>query len=94
MQRISQEQKELLAIRITSFDISGLNLSPLAGKTFVQYSGSSTGRDFHAISQVAPFVLYDLIPQQCYDAWIALCKLVPLIWQYIIKDSDRHLVRY
>ena len=94
IQRISPEGKELLTTRIVSFDISGLNLSPLAGKTFVQYSGSLAGRDFRAISQVAPFVLYDLLPQPCYDAWIALCKLVPLIWQPVIINADKHIVRY
>ncbi|KAJ7886502.1 hypothetical protein B0H13DRAFT_1889219 [Mycena leptocephala] len=33
-----------------------LSISPLVGKTLVQYSSSLTGRDFSAIAQVAPFV--------------------------------------
>ncbi|KIM36126.1 hypothetical protein M413DRAFT_31880 [Hebeloma cylindrosporum] len=49
------------------------------------------GRDFGAISQAAPFVLYDLVPADCFSTWVALSKLVPLIWQPSIKSIDEHL---
>lgn len=93
MQRISQEQKKLLIIRLAYCNVGGLNLSPLPGKTLVQYAGSLTGRDFHAISQVAPFMLYDLLLQQCFNAWLALCKLIPLVWQPVINNVETHIVR-
>ncbi len=54
-------KKELLATRLSCLDVSGLGLSPLAGTTLVQYAGSLTGRDFRAIAQSAPFILYDLV---------------------------------
>ena len=85
---------ELLITRVSSIDVSGLGLSPLAGHTLVQYAGSLTGRDFRAITQVAPFVLYDLVPADCYAAWIAMSKLIPLIWQHIIPDIDYHIVSH
>ena len=91
--RVTIDQTQLLIIRILSFDTSGLNLSPLPGKTYIQYAGLLTGRDFRAISQIAPFILYDLLPQQCYDAWLALCKHVPLLWQPVIRIVEEHLVR-
>ena len=74
------------------FNTSGLNFSPLNGKTLVQYAGSLTGHDFRAISQVAPFVIYDLVPPECYDAWVALSKLIPLIWLPFIEDINEHIV--
>ncbi|OSD04147.1 hypothetical protein PYCCODRAFT_1364884 [Trametes coccinea BRFM310] len=83
--------KELLATRLSSLDVSALKLSPLAGRTLVQYAGSLTGRDFRAIAQVAPFVVYDLVPPECYEAWVALARLVPLIWQPTIPDMQAHL---
>ncbi|KAK7006456.1 hypothetical protein R3P38DRAFT_3038299 [Favolaschia claudopus] len=83
--------KELLITRLTSFDVSGLGISPLAGKTLVQYSGSLTGRDFRTIAQVAPFVLYDLVPANCLETWQALSKLIPLIWQPEIVDIESHI---
>jgi hypothetical protein len=86
------DQKALLVTRLNSFDVSGLGISPLAGHTLVQYSGSLTGRDFRAITQAAPFVVYDLVSADCLATWVALSKLIPLIWQPKIKDIDAHTV--
>jgi len=86
------EKKLLLATRLSSFDVSGLGISPLAGQTLVQYSGSLTGRDFRALAQAAPFVAYDLVSKDCLDTWVALSKLIPLIWQPEIEDIDAHCV--
>ncbi|KAK7059475.1 hypothetical protein R3P38DRAFT_3303396 [Favolaschia claudopus] len=83
--------KELLITRLTSFDVSGLGISPLAGKTLVQ-ALSLTGRDFRTIAQVAPFVLYDLVPANCLETWQALSKLIPLIWQPEIVDIESHII--
>ncbi|KAJ7135127.1 hypothetical protein C8R46DRAFT_1362251, partial [Mycena filopes] len=85
------DKKQLLATRLSSLDVSGLGISPLAGRTLVQYSGSLTGRDFRAIAQVAPFVIYDLVSEDCFQTWQALSKLVPLIWQPEIKDVESHI---
>ncbi|KAF8490758.1 hypothetical protein JB92DRAFT_3242412 [Gautieria morchelliformis] len=42
--------------------------------------------------RVAPFVLYDLIPPEAMGAWVALARLIPLVWQPVIPDVDHHLV--
>ncbi|KAF7357585.1 hypothetical protein MSAN_01354900 [Mycena sanguinolenta] len=85
------DKKELLITRLNSLDVSGLGISPLAGRTLVKYSGSLTGRDFRAIAQVAPFVIYDLVSCECFETWQALSKLIPLIWQPEIVDIDSHI---
>ena len=90
--RLKPPQKAQVTIRISCIDVSGLGLSPLSGKTLVQYSGSLTGRDFRAIVQIGPFVLYDMLPKECYDAWLALSALVPLIWMPVINDIGSYLV--
>lgn len=72
--------------------MSGLGLSPLAGDTLVRYAGSLVGRDFRTIAQVAPYVIYDLVPEECRQAWIGLSKLIPLIWQPKIDKLDEYLV--
>ncbi|KAJ7634450.1 hypothetical protein FB45DRAFT_1025398 [Roridomyces roridus] len=85
------EKLDLLMTRLSSLDVSGLGISPLAGRTLVKYSGSLTGRDFRAIAQVAPFVIYDLVPSDCFETWQALSKMIPLIWQPEIVDLESHL---
>jgi hypothetical protein len=60
----------------------------------VNYAGSLTGRDFRAIAQVAPFVIYDMVPADVFSAWVALSTLVPLLWQPFIDDIKAYSVRY
>ncbi|KAJ3835357.1 hypothetical protein F5878DRAFT_628111 [Lentinula raphanica] len=89
--RLSDEQKKVLTHRLSSMDVSGLGFSPLKGETLVQFAGSLTGSNFRAIAQVAPFVLYDLIPKPCFEAWLALSALIPLVWQPVIADIEEYL---
>ncbi|KAI9435019.1 hypothetical protein BJY52DRAFT_1131296, partial [Lactarius psammicola] len=85
-------EKEVLKTRLNSLDISGLQLGQqLSGRTLVQYAGSLTGRDFRIIAQVAPYMLYNLVPTACFDAWVSLSNLVPLIWQPSIPDIDKYI---
>jgi hypothetical protein len=84
---------ELLKIHLSSFNVSGLGINKLSGHTLVQYVGSLTGCDFRVIAQVAPFILYDLIPKPCYDSWVSLSNIIPLVWQLTIPDIDVYVVR-
>ncbi|KAJ3841113.1 hypothetical protein F5878DRAFT_611129 [Lentinula raphanica] len=86
-----EELKKLLEIRLMSLDVKGLDISPIAGRTLVQYSGSLTGRDFRVIAQITPFIIHDLkISDSCREAWLALSRLVPLIWQPEIDNIDEY----
>ncbi|KDQ25284.1 hypothetical protein PLEOSDRAFT_1027446, partial [Pleurotus ostreatus PC15] len=91
--RCSDSQKHILKTRIESFDANGLSIAKLAGagERLVTYAGSLTGSDFRIVSQIAPFILHGLVPQECYNSWLALSELVPLIWQPCIPDIDAHL---
>lgn len=92
--RISAEDKDILAARLSSFDTGGLDIPALSGNTLVKYAGSLTGRDFRAIAQVAPFVLHGLsLPDEKLRAWAALSVLVSLVWTPEIEDIDTYLVR-
>ncbi|KAL4078903.1 hypothetical protein V8B97DRAFT_2021242 [Scleroderma yunnanense] len=73
----------LLEACLSSFDTTGLGIPPLSGHTLVQYAGSLVG--------LAPLVLHDLVPQECYNVWIALSRIIPLIWQPEIEGVDAHL---
>ncbi|KAF5367924.1 hypothetical protein D9758_004368 [Tetrapyrgos nigripes] len=90
--RLDNEQKAILTTRLSCFNVDGLELSPLAGITLVKYAGSLVGRDFRIVAQAAPFVLYDLVPAECFSAWRALSQLIPLVWQPVIEDMESYLV--
>ena len=92
MGNLKQDAKSKLVVCISSLDSLGLSLPPLSGKTLVQFLGSLTGRDFWIIAQICPFVLYNLLPKECYNAWLALSSLVPLIWLPVIDELDTYLV--
>jgi hypothetical protein len=88
----NKAKHEALITRLSSCNVSGTGLSQLSGHTLVNYAGSLTGRDFRAIAQVAPFVLYDLVTTPCYSVWVSLSNLMPLVWQPEINNIDSHLV--
>ncbi len=88
----NEAKKRQLMVRLSSVDVEGMGLPPLAGHTLVTYCGSLTGRDFRAIAQVAPFVLKEFVQDDCYQTWVSLSKLVPLIWQPEIEDIDTYVV--
>jgi hypothetical protein len=92
--RLKPDEKEILIHRLNGVDMKALGLPRLRGETLVKYAGSLTGRDFWAIIQVAPAVLYGLegLPHEAYEAWLALARLVPLIYQSEIDDLEWYLV--
>lgn len=90
--RLNDTSKAILETRLSSLNVQGLGIPSLNGRTLVRYAGSLTGRDFRVIAQVAPFVLYDLVPVECFNAWLSLSSMIPLIWQPVIKDVNEHLV--
>ncbi|KAK0471280.1 hypothetical protein IW261DRAFT_1671032 [Armillaria novae-zelandiae] len=87
----NEDKKRQLMVRLASVNVQGMGLPPLAGHTLVTYCGSLTGRDFHAIAQVAPFVLKKFVEDDCYETWVALSKLIPLIWQPEILDLNAYV---
>ena len=93
--RSNVPKRELLKMRLNSLNVSGLQIEQqLSGRTLVQYAGSLTGWDFHIIAQIAPYALYDLVPRVCFDMWVSLCNLVPLLWQPMIANIDEFTVSH
>lgn len=92
--RLNPDKKKILSDRVDSLVLDGLGVSPMSGFTFVQHYGSLTGRDFRAIIQTAPFLLYDLLPPNIFQAWLSLCSFVPMVWQPEITHRDQYLVSF
>ncbi|KAG2361311.1 hypothetical protein BDR07DRAFT_1508499 [Suillus spraguei] len=94
VERLSAVNKAIVEARLSSLDVSGLgpNVAKPRGHTLVHYAGSLVGRDFRLISQVAVFVLYDMLETKILDAWAALCVLVPLLWMPTIDNLDNYMI--
>ncbi|KAI0716145.1 hypothetical protein C8T65DRAFT_572363 [Cerioporus squamosus] len=84
--RQTPEGKEILKARLSSMNVDGLGISPIRGHTLVYYAKSLVGRDFRIVLQVAPAVLHGMVPDAAYEAWLALGRLAPLIFQHTIED--------
>ncbi|OSD07171.1 hypothetical protein PYCCODRAFT_1358838 [Trametes coccinea BRFM310] len=84
--RQTPEGKEILKTRLSSLDVHGLGISAIRGHTLVYYAKSLVGRDFRIILQAAPAVLQGMVPDSAYEAWLALCRLAPLVYQDRIDD--------
>ncbi|KAI4524760.1 hypothetical protein K525DRAFT_149713, partial [Schizophyllum commune Loenen D] len=91
--RQSPEGKERLKQRLSSLNVTDLGLPPLRGHNLVQWAGSLTGKDFRIIVQVAPAVLYDAVIPPIYETWLALGRLVPLIFRPAIRNLESYLVQ-
>ncbi|KAG2030384.1 hypothetical protein BDR03DRAFT_994964 [Suillus americanus] len=91
LDKLEKARKSLT--RLSSLDVSGLgpNVAKPRSHTLVHYAGSLVGRDFRLISQVAVFVLYDMLETKILDAWAALCALVPLLWMPTIDNLDNYM---
>jgi len=86
-------RRALLVARLKSVNVTGLNIAKITEDTLVKYAGSLTGRDFRVIAQVVPAIIHDLgLSEACRETWLALCKLVPLVWQPEIADIEEHIV--
>ncbi|KZV76151.1 hypothetical protein PENSPDRAFT_747853 [Peniophora sp. CONT] len=92
--RQTSEGKATLRARLRSLDPRSLGLSSsLQANVLVNYAGSLTGRDFRIIAQVAPIVLYDLVPPQVYKAWLCVGRLTPLAFQHRITNLTEYLAK-
>ncbi|KAJ3933723.1 MAG: hypothetical protein NXY57DRAFT_1060372, partial [Lentinula lateritia] len=86
------EKKKELATHLSSVDVAGLGLdSQLTGDVLVNHYRSLTGSDFRKICQVAPCVLKEFVTDECYQTWLSLSKLIPLIWQPEIESLDSYI---
>ncbi|KAH9808248.1 hypothetical protein DFH28DRAFT_998033 [Melampsora americana] len=84
---------ELMTVqgRWQGFQIDGLNVAPIQPRNMVQYANSLPGKDFRVVLQAAPFVFFELIPNNYRHCWIALVHLASLILQTRIFNKDSYM---
>ena len=73
MQRLSQTDKKVIVAKITAFPKSGQRI-PLSGG-ITGYYQSCVGRDFKALAQMAPFVLWEHLNSEERRIWLHLSEV-------------------
>ncbi|KIK77534.1 hypothetical protein PAXRUDRAFT_17432 [Paxillus rubicundulus Ve08.2h10] len=71
---------------LESIDKDGLNYPMLGADYIVRYKGSLIGKHFKSLAQVMPYLIYDLVPRMVLNGWIAIGRLVVLLWHTLIED--------
>ena len=76
---------------LNSIDSNGLNAPCFNAKYICKYKGSLIGKHFKSLTQVMPFLIYDLV-LKCVDGWNIIGVLVVLLWHTEIEDTEMYLV--
>ncbi|KAK4702587.1 hypothetical protein P7C70_g3636, partial [Phenoliferia sp. Uapishka_3] len=90
--RSTEEQKQLLRIRLRAFDTTGCDFSTLDGDMLVRFANSLVGKDFRAVLQSILFTVTGSIPQAELDLWRSLAVLGQLVWRKEIEDIEAYLL--
>jgi hypothetical protein len=88
----NDEQRALLAIRLQSTDLSGLNVPPLRASYMVQYRNNLIGKHFKTLMQTLPFHIYDITTQKQFQLVKAAADLGARLWVPEIDNMDEYIV--
>ncbi|KAF9222822.1 hypothetical protein BS17DRAFT_707173 [Gyrodon lividus] len=72
---------------LESINNEGLKLPMLQANYIVQFRGSLIGKHFKSLTQVMPYLIYDLVPQTVLEGWTVIGELVVFLWHTEIKIS-------
>ncbi|KAI0681782.1 hypothetical protein BC835DRAFT_1409670 [Cytidiella melzeri] len=80
-----------LEAQMESLAVHGLNLLVFVPAYICHYHGGLIGKHFKSLSQVMPFLIHDLVPQDVLDGWNVIGELVVLLWHTSIEDREVYL---
>ncbi|TCD63363.1 hypothetical protein EIP91_005641 [Steccherinum ochraceum] len=89
--RMTNNQKAILKTRLSGLIVGDLQVSHIRGHALVQYAGSLVGRGFCVVIEVAPAVLYDVVPTEVYEARLASSRVSTLAFKPKIENIESHL---
>ncbi|KAG1819589.1 uncharacterized protein BJ212DRAFT_1446011 [Suillus subaureus] len=77
---------------LQSIDTDRLNAPYLNAGYICHYKGSLIGKHFKSLSQVMPFIIYNLVPSTVLNAWTIMGELIVFIWHMKILNTKAYLV--
>lgn len=88
----TDHQRQLLAIRLQSSDIDGLNVPPLRASYMVQYRNNLIGKHFKTIMQLLVFHVHDIATPEQFRLIQAVADLGARLWVPCIDNMGEYLV--
>lgn len=86
------KQLPLFQTRLHSLEPSGLNIPSIMADYMCRYRGGLIGKHFKTISQIMPFAVVGLVSDSLKNTWLAIGRLVVLIWETNINNLEEYLV--
>lgn len=78
--------------RLNSFKEDGLDIPNIRGDYMCQFKGGLNGKHFKTISQIMPFLIYNLVEEPVRTAWLLIGRLTVLLWHTKIDNTELYLV--
>ena len=83
---------ETFQTHLESINKDGLNSPMLSANYIVRYKGGLVGKHFKSLTQVMPYVIYNLVPETVLNGWLVIGRLVVLLWHTVIEDTECYLI--
>ncbi|KIK80276.1 hypothetical protein PAXRUDRAFT_15881 [Paxillus rubicundulus Ve08.2h10] len=77
--------------RLESINKDGLNSPTLQANYIVRFKGGLIGKHFKSLTQVMPYLIYDLVPRTVLEGWTVIGELVVLLWHTEINNVEDYL---
>ncbi|KAF7288899.1 hypothetical protein MIND_01405900 [Mycena indigotica] len=91
-QQWSDVDRQLLAIRLQSTDISGMNVPPVRGAYMMQYRNNLIGKHFKVIMQALTFHTHEICTPVQFQLVKAAADLGARVWISVIDDIEAYIV--
>ncbi|KAF7324149.1 hypothetical protein MKEN_00637600 [Mycena kentingensis (nom. inval.)] len=92
-QQWSEADRQLLALRLQSTDISGMNIPPIRGAYMVQYRNNLIGKHYKTIMQTLTFHAHDLCTPEQFRLLKATANLGARVWVPVIDDMEAYIAQ-
>jgi hypothetical protein len=91
--RWSDGDRQLLAIRLQSTDLSGLTVPPLRAGYMMQYKNNLIGKHFKMIMQILAFHVHGISTDEEFALILAAGDLGALLWIPEIDDMEKYIAQ-
>ncbi|KAJ7229581.1 hypothetical protein B0H12DRAFT_1029956 [Mycena haematopus] len=89
----SDTDRQLLAIRLQSTDITGLSVPPIRAAYMIQYKNNLIGKHFKTLMQILAFHVHEISTPEQFTPVKAAAELCARLWVPEIDDMDEYITQ-